>query len=72
MKTIWHLLSSNIEGVLAQHLYRFAIGLLKLMSLGIMKYKEVEFRMAYSQTIPKVKIFYLVVDECSDFRLIEH
>lgn len=72
MKTIWHLLSKRIDGLLAQHLYVWVMGLLKVMSRGTMKYSEVELRMAFSHTIPKVKMFYFIVDKCSDFKLIPH
>ncbi len=37
-----------------------------------MKYIEVAFLMAFSQTIPNVKMFYFVVDRCSDFKLMAH
>ena len=72
MNTIWQPLSNKIEGLLAQHLYVDKVGLLKVISLGTMKYNEVALRMAFSHTIPNVKMFYFVVEKCSDFRLIVH
>lgn len=72
MNTIWHRVSNKIEGELAQHLYIEFEGLLNVISLGIIKNKDVELRMAFWQTIPNVSMFYLIVEECSDFKLKEH
>lgn len=48
------------------------MGLLKVMSRGTIKYSDVELRMAFSHTIPNVKMFYFVVDRCYDFKLRAH
>ena len=72
MNTIWHRVSSRIEGVLAQHLYMVEVGLLKVKSRGTMKYNEVMLRIALRQTTPNVSVFCFIVEACSDLRLIEH
>ena len=48
------------------------MGLLNVISRGTIKYKDVEFRMAFTQTIANVRMLYFVVDRCSDFKLIPH
>lgn len=72
MNTIWHLVSSKIDGVLAQHLYSVDVGLLNVNYLGTIKYNDVMLRIAFKHTTPNVSVFYLIVDECSGFKLIEH
>lgn len=48
------------------------MGLLNVISLGIITYIPVALRMAFSHTTPNVNMFYFVVDKCYDLRLIAH